>query len=81
MRFSLYLRGHFNGSLQVAIEENGTVSAVPVWERNGQAEDNWEPVALELTDLHHGYIRGKTNRGRNERIKPDLSCVKGMMCL
>uniref|UniRef100_A0AAX7U189 Tyrosine-protein kinase receptor n=1 Tax=Astatotilapia calliptera TaxID=8154 RepID=A0AAX7U189_ASTCA len=55
MHFSLYLRGHFNGSLQVAIEENGTVAAVPVWERNGQAEDNWEPVALELTDLHHGF--------------------------
>lgn len=59
MRFSLYLYGDFNGSLLVAIEENGTNSAPLVWERNGQWTDDWEEVALQLTGLQHGYIRKK----------------------
>lgn len=56
MRFSLYLYGTFNGSLQVAIEENGTTEVPFVWERTGQSTDDWEAVALELTGLHHGYV-------------------------
>ncbi|XP_041668611.1 leukocyte tyrosine kinase receptor isoform X2 [Cheilinus undulatus] len=55
MRFSLYLYGDFNGSLVVAIEENGTTIAPLVWERNGQWTDDWEDVALELTGLHYGF--------------------------
>uniref|UniRef100_A0A8C4HWV6 Tyrosine-protein kinase receptor n=1 Tax=Dicentrarchus labrax TaxID=13489 RepID=A0A8C4HWV6_DICLA len=55
MRFSLYLYGDFNGSLLVAIEENGTTNAPLVWERNGQWTDDWEDVALQLTGLHHGF--------------------------
>lgn len=58
MRFSLYLYGDFNGSLLVAIEENGTTTAL-VWERNGQWIDDWEDVALQLTGLHHGYVKDK----------------------
>ncbi|XP_074548823.1 tyrosine-protein kinase receptor [Halichoeres trimaculatus] len=54
MSFSLYLYGNFNGSLLVAIEENGT-SAVLIWERNGQWTDDWEDVALQLTGLHNGF--------------------------
>lgn len=57
MRFSLYLYGDFNGSLLVAVEENGTNSAPLVWERNGQWTDDWEEVALQLTGLQHGYIQ------------------------
>ncbi|XP_070698288.1 tyrosine-protein kinase receptor isoform X1 [Pempheris klunzingeri] len=55
LRFSLYLYGDFNGSLLVAIEENGTTTAPLVWERNGQWTDDWEDVALQLTGLHHGF--------------------------
>ncbi|XP_030575436.1 tyrosine-protein kinase receptor isoform X2 [Archocentrus centrarchus] len=55
MRFSLYLHGQFNGSLQVAIEENRTIAAPLVWERNGQGTDDWEQVALKLTGLPHGF--------------------------
>ncbi|XP_049917569.1 tyrosine-protein kinase receptor [Epinephelus moara] len=55
MRFSLYLYGHFNGSLLVAIEENGTSTAPLVWERNDQWTDDWEDVALQLTGLHHEF--------------------------
>lgn len=55
MRFSLYVYGVFNGSLQVAIEENGTTTSPLMWERNGQWIDDWETVALELTGLHHGF--------------------------
>uniref|UniRef100_A0A4W6FED9 Tyrosine-protein kinase receptor n=1 Tax=Lates calcarifer TaxID=8187 RepID=A0A4W6FED9_LATCA len=55
MRFSLYMHGDFNGSLLVAIEENGTTTAPLVWERNYQWADDWEDVALQLTDLHHGF--------------------------
>lgn len=58
MQISVYLHGQFNGSLRVAIEENGTIAARVVWERNGQWTDDWEQVALELTSLHHGYIAG-----------------------
>ncbi|KAM6917254.1 tyrosine-protein kinase receptor [Lycodopsis pacificus] len=55
MRFSLYLHGDFNGTLLVAIEENGTTTAPLVWERNDQWTDDWEDVALQLTGLHHGF--------------------------
>ncbi|KAM9842943.1 tyrosine-protein kinase receptor [Aulostomus maculatus] len=55
MRFSLYLFGNFNGSLLVAIEENGTATAPLVWERNHQSRDDWEDVVLQLTGLHHGF--------------------------
>uniref|UniRef100_A0A3Q1FAG1 Tyrosine-protein kinase receptor n=1 Tax=Acanthochromis polyacanthus TaxID=80966 RepID=A0A3Q1FAG1_9TELE len=55
MRFSLYLYGDFNGSLLVAIEENGTSAAPLVWERNGQWTDDWEAVALQLTGLQHEF--------------------------
>ncbi|XP_057714988.1 tyrosine-protein kinase receptor [Corythoichthys intestinalis] len=55
MHFSFYLFGSFNGSLSVAIEENGTSSALLVWEEHDQWQDDWEDVALELTDLHHGF--------------------------
>uniref|UniRef100_A0A3B4ZAH7 Tyrosine-protein kinase receptor n=1 Tax=Stegastes partitus TaxID=144197 RepID=A0A3B4ZAH7_9TELE len=51
MRFSLYMYGEFNGSLLVAIEENGTSTASLVWERNGQWTDDWVDVALQLTGL------------------------------
>lgn len=56
MRFSLYIYGLFNGFLQVAIEEHGTDTALLIWERHGQWTDDWEVVALELTDLQHGYV-------------------------
>ncbi|XP_069008390.1 tyrosine-protein kinase receptor [Embiotoca jacksoni] len=55
MRFSLYLFGNFNGSLLVAIEENGTSSTPLVWERNGHWMDDWEAVALQLTGLDHEF--------------------------
>ncbi|KAM4540780.1 tyrosine-protein kinase receptor [Fundulus diaphanus] len=55
MRFSLYVYGTFNGSLQVAIEENGTTDAPLVWERQGQSTDDWRAVALVLTGLHHRF--------------------------
>ncbi|XP_060918378.1 tyrosine-protein kinase receptor isoform X2 [Labrus mixtus] len=55
VRFSLYLYGDFNGSLVVAIEENGTTTAPLVWEKNGQWTDDWEDVALQLTGLHYGF--------------------------
>ncbi|XP_027855967.1 tyrosine-protein kinase receptor isoform X1 [Xiphophorus couchianus] len=66
MRFSLYLYGSFNGSLQVAIEENGTGYTPLIWERQGQSTDDWEAVALEVTDLNHGFhIHIKAGWGRN----------------
>eukprot|EP00066_Takifugu_rubripes_P026763 XP_011616029.1 PREDICTED: leukocyte tyrosine kinase receptor [Takifugu rubripes] len=55
MRFSLYLYGTFNGSLLVAIEEEGQTAAPLVWERKGSWTDDWEDVALQLTGLHHGF--------------------------
>ncbi|XP_033967556.1 LOW QUALITY PROTEIN: tyrosine-protein kinase receptor [Pseudochaenichthys georgianus] len=55
LRFSLYLYGDFNGSLLVAIEENGTNTAPLVWERSDQRTDDWEDVALQLTGLHHEF--------------------------
>jgi len=60
MRFSLYLHGDFNGTLLVSIEENGTTTAPPVWERNHQGTDDWEDVALQLTGLRHGCVKGRT---------------------
>lgn len=56
MRFSFYLFGSFNGSLAVAIEENGTSTAPLIWEGRGQWKDDWEDVVLQLTELHHGYF-------------------------
>ena len=64
LRFSLYMYGDFNGSLLVAIEENGTGTAPLVWERNGQRADDWEDVALQLTGLHHGWVKGKQQNCR-----------------
>lgn len=61
MRFSLYLFGDFNGSLLVAIVENETATAPLVWERNGPWTDDWEDVALQLTGLHHEYVKGRHN--------------------
>ncbi|XP_054909291.1 tyrosine-protein kinase receptor isoform X3 [Poeciliopsis prolifica] len=55
MRFSFYLYGSFNGSLQVAIEENGTGYTPLIWETQGQSMDDWEAFALEVTDLNHGF--------------------------
>lgn len=59
MRFSLYLHGDFSGSLLVAIEENGTTTSPLVWERDSQWTDDWEDVALQLSGLHHGYVKWK----------------------
>lgn len=56
VRFSLYLYGSFNGSLLVAIEEEGHTAAPLVWERKGSWTDDWEDVALQLTGLHHGLV-------------------------
>lgn len=56
MRFSLYLYGNFNGSLLVAIEEEGQTGAPLVWERKGPWTDDWEDVALQLAGLHHGSV-------------------------
>ncbi|XP_017274008.1 leukocyte tyrosine kinase receptor isoform X2 [Kryptolebias marmoratus] len=65
MRFSLYLHGSLNGSLQVAIEENGTNATLLVWERRGQGTDDWEAVALDLRGLHHGFhVNVKATWGR-----------------
>uniref|UniRef100_A0A673C9L8 Tyrosine-protein kinase receptor n=1 Tax=Sphaeramia orbicularis TaxID=375764 RepID=A0A673C9L8_9TELE len=55
LHFSLYLYGDFNGTLMVAIEENGTAATPLVWERNGQWSDNWDDVALQLTGIYHGF--------------------------
>uniref|UniRef100_A0A8C6VV77 Tyrosine-protein kinase receptor n=1 Tax=Nothobranchius furzeri TaxID=105023 RepID=A0A8C6VV77_NOTFU len=68
MRFSLYLHGFFNGSLQVAIDENGTKAAPLVWERQGQWMDDWEEVVLDLSSLHHGFhVTVKAAWGRGSR--------------
>ncbi len=76
MRFSLYLYGDFNGSLLVAIEENGTTTAPLVWERNGQWTDDWEDVALQLTGLHHGYVK---NKRVEEQMKNNQA--SGVLCI
>lgn len=52
--FSLYLYGNFNGSLLVAIEEEGSTAAPLVKEKKGPWTDSWEDVTLQLTGLHHG---------------------------
>ncbi|XP_068194424.1 tyrosine-protein kinase receptor [Antennarius striatus] len=74
IRFSLYLYGNFNGSLLMAIEENQTTTAPLVWERNGQWADNWEDVALQLTELHHGFnikVTAVWEQGSNADIALD----------
>uniref|UniRef100_A0A3B3XQJ9 receptor protein-tyrosine kinase n=1 Tax=Poecilia mexicana TaxID=48701 RepID=A0A3B3XQJ9_9TELE len=66
MRFSLYLYGLFNGSLQVAIEEKGTGYSPLIWETQGQSTDDWKAIALEVTDLSHGFhVHVKAAWGRN----------------
>ncbi|KAK2891815.1 tyrosine-protein kinase receptor [Channa argus] len=55
MRFSLYLSGNFNGSLLVTVVENETSSEVLVWKTPDQWRDDWEDVALQLPELHHGF--------------------------
>ncbi|XP_034419408.1 leukocyte tyrosine kinase receptor [Cyclopterus lumpus] len=74
MRFSLYLYGDFNGTLLVAIEENGTTTAPLVWERNHQWTDDWEDVALQLTGLHHGFhvkVTAVWGKGSNADVALD----------
>lgn len=56
MHFSLYLYGNFNGSLLVAIEEEGQTAGPLVWERKGPWTDDWEDIALLLTGLPHGSV-------------------------
>ncbi|XP_061751814.1 tyrosine-protein kinase receptor isoform X1 [Nerophis ophidion] len=55
MRFSFHLFGRFNGSLSVALEENGTATAPLVWEIKSPSKDDWEDVVLPLTGLHHEF--------------------------
>ncbi|XP_063764597.1 tyrosine-protein kinase receptor isoform X2 [Eleginops maclovinus] len=74
MRFSLYLYGDFNGSLLVAIEENGTNTAPLVWERSDQWTDDWEDVALQLTGLHHEFhikVTAVWGKGSNADVALD----------
>lgn len=55
MRFSVYLYGNFNGTLQVATVEEGADTALTVWEKNGTGIDDWEEVSLQLSGLQHRY--------------------------
>ncbi|XP_078134251.1 tyrosine-protein kinase receptor [Sander vitreus] len=74
MRFSLYLYGDFNGSLLVAIEENGSATTPLVWERNDQWTDDWEDVALQLTGLNHGFhikVTAVWGKGSNADVALD----------
>ncbi|XP_028420954.1 tyrosine-protein kinase receptor isoform X1 [Perca flavescens] len=74
MRFSLYLYGDFNGSLLVAIEENGSATTPLVWERNDQWADDWEDVALQLTGLNHGFhvkVTAVWGKGSNADVALD----------
>uniref|UniRef100_A0AAQ4RT06 Tyrosine-protein kinase receptor n=1 Tax=Gasterosteus aculeatus aculeatus TaxID=481459 RepID=A0AAQ4RT06_GASAC len=74
LRFSLYLRGNFNGTLLVAIEEKGTGAAPLVWERNDQWKDDWEDVALQLTGLQHGFhvkVTAVWEKGSNADVALD----------
>uniref|UniRef100_A0A7N9AMS6 Tyrosine-protein kinase receptor n=1 Tax=Mastacembelus armatus TaxID=205130 RepID=A0A7N9AMS6_9TELE len=52
MRFSLYLYGHFNGSLLVTIVENETITSQLVWERDYQWKDDWEDIALKINGFY-----------------------------
>lgn len=82
MRFSLYLYGNFNGSLLVAIEEDGTTTAPLVWERNGQWTDDWVDVALQLTGLEHGQVKTKGKRSRWLcKTKVQQQKVHGLVCI
>lgn len=69
MHFSLYLYGDFNGTLVVAIEENGTANSPLVWKRNGQGSDDWDDVALQLTGIFHRY---KKERQRNKTTQINI---------
>uniref|UniRef100_A0A667ZAF2 Tyrosine-protein kinase receptor n=1 Tax=Myripristis murdjan TaxID=586833 RepID=A0A667ZAF2_9TELE len=74
LRFSLYLFGEFNGTVSVAIEENGTATSPPVWERNGEWTDNWQDIALQLTSLHQGFhvkVTAQWAQGSNADIALD----------
>lgn len=64
MRFSVYLYGNFNGSLQVATVKEGSDTALTVWERNGTRTDDWEEISLQLTGLQHGYEK-KTQKTKS----------------
>lgn len=55
MHFSLYVYGVLNGSLKVAIEEDGINTAPLMWERSGPWMDDWATVALQLPNLDHGF--------------------------
>ncbi|XP_023249508.1 ALK tyrosine kinase receptor-like isoform X1 [Seriola lalandi dorsalis] len=82
MHFSLYIHGDFNGSLLVAIEDNGTTAAPLVWERKDQRADDWEHVALQLTGLHHGFhvkVTAVWGQGSNADIALDEIAV-GATC-
>uniref|UniRef100_A0A3Q3WEV5 Tyrosine-protein kinase receptor n=1 Tax=Mola mola TaxID=94237 RepID=A0A3Q3WEV5_MOLML len=81
MHFSFYLYGNFNGSLLVAIEEDGTTTAPLVWERSSQWTDNWEDVAVQLTG-HHGFkikVTAMWGQGSNADIALDDIAV-GAAC-
>ncbi|KAG7511076.1 ALK tyrosine kinase receptor-like [Solea senegalensis] len=82
LRFSLYIHGDFNGSLLVAIEDNGTNTVPLVWERNGQQVDDWEDVALQLTGVHHAFhirVTSVWTQGSNADVALDDIAV-GAAC-
>uniref|UniRef100_A0A665VTR3 Tyrosine-protein kinase receptor n=1 Tax=Echeneis naucrates TaxID=173247 RepID=A0A665VTR3_ECHNA len=82
MHFSLYIHGTFNGSLLVAIEENGTSAAALVWERKDHWADDWEDVNLQLSGLHHGFhvkVTAVWGQGSNADIALDEIAI-GASC-
>lgn len=81
MHFSFYLYGNFNGSLLVAIEEDGTTTAPPIWERSSQWTDDWEDVAVQLTG-HHGYVKTKGERreAKSRLCNNKNSCTVILFC-
>lgn len=76
MRLSLYLYGHFNGSLVVAIEEDETAATPLVWERRGPWTDDWEDVTLQLTGLQHGSVEGKRSRCSYKVLLQSVDCLE-----
>nr|XP_046268451.1 leukocyte tyrosine kinase receptor isoform X2 [Scatophagus argus] len=82
MRFSLYLYGNFNGSLMVAIEENGTTTTPLVWEKNSEWTGNWEDVTLQLNGLHREFsikVTAVWGQGSNADVALDDIAV-GATC-